>query len=113
MRQQYSWICCQRVFSGEMPAHILPKNAVERLVIALVVISMYCDHTPLYRQNTIFARKDIDLPVSSLSDMVGVAGATLSPLAELIHRELLTRDVIHADETGRPVLDTKKGSKSR
>lgn len=113
VRPQYSCPCCQKVFSGEMPAHILPKSAVEPSVIAQVVINKYCDHTPLYRQNNIFARADVDLPDSSLSDMVGVAGAALSPLAELLHRELLTRGVIHADETGMRILDTKKGGKSR
>ncbi|EGW8557380.1 IS66 family transposase [Salmonella enterica] len=113
VRPQYSCPCCQKVFSGEMPAHILPKSAVEPSVIAQVVINKYCDHAPLYRQNNIFARADVDLPDSSLSDMVGVAGAALSPLAELLHTQLLTRGVIHADETGMRILDTKKGGKSR
>ncbi|ELO0596784.1 IS66 family transposase, partial [Salmonella enterica] len=113
VRPQYSCPCCQKVFSGEMPAHILPKSAVEPSVIAQVVINKYCDHLPLYRQNNIFARADVGLPESSLSGMVGVAGAALSPLAELLHRELLTRGVIHADETGMRILDTKKGGKSR
>ncbi|ECF2367215.1 hypothetical protein E1890_21515 [Salmonella enterica subsp. enterica serovar Mountpleasant] len=45
-----------------MPAHILPKSAVEPSVIAQVVINKYCDHAPLYRQNNIFARADVDLP---------------------------------------------------
>lgn len=45
--------------------------------------------------------------------MVGVAGAALSPLAELLHTKLLTRGVIHADGTGLRILDTKKGGKSR
>lgn len=91
-----------------MPAHILPKSAVEPSVIAQVVINKYCDHAPLYRQNNIFARADVDLPESTLSDMVGAAGAALSPLAKLLHTKLLTRGVIHADETGLRILDTKK-----
>lgn len=51
VRPQYSCPCCQKVFSGEMPAHILPKSSVEPSVIAQVVINKYCDHAPLYRQN--------------------------------------------------------------
>ncbi|EEW6032025.1 hypothetical protein D7V62_24235 [Escherichia coli] len=65
IRPQYSCPCSQKVFSGEMPAHILPKSAVEPSVIAQVVINKYCDHAPLYRQNNIFARADIGLPGSS------------------------------------------------
>ncbi|HAD5970215.1 TPA_asm: IS66 family transposase, partial [Salmonella enterica subsp. enterica serovar Typhimurium] len=62
VRPQYNCPCCQKVFSGEMPAHILPKSAVEPSVIAQVVINKYTDHLPLYRQKHIFARSDIELP---------------------------------------------------
>ncbi len=77
VRPQYSCPCCQKVFSGEMSAHILPKSAVEPSVIAQVVISKYTDHLPLYRQQHIFARMGVELPVSTMADMVGVAGAAL------------------------------------
>lgn len=56
VRPQYSCPCCQKVFSGEMPAHILPKSAVEPSVIAQVIINKYGDHLPLYRQQQVFAR---------------------------------------------------------
>ncbi len=79
VRPQYSCPCCQKVFSGEMPAHILPKSAVEPSVIAQVIINKYGDHLPLYRQQQVFARSDVGLPVSSMADMVGAAGAALSP----------------------------------
>ncbi|ELP1056570.1 transposase, partial [Escherichia coli] len=44
--------------------------------------------------------------------MVGAAGAALSPLAALLHRELINRPVVHADETTLKILNTKKGGKS-
>lgn len=112
VRPQYSCPCCQKVFSGEMPAHILPKSAVEPSVIAQVIINKYGDHLPLYRQQQVFARSDVGLPVSSMADMVGAAGAALSPLAALLHRELINRPVVHADETTLKLLNTKKGGKS-
>lgn len=106
IRPQYSCPCCQKVFSGEMPAHILPKSAVEPSVIAQVIINKYGDHLPLYRQQQVFARSDVGLPVSSMADMVGAAGAALSPLAALLHRELINRPVVHADETTLKILNT-------
>ena len=112
IRPQYSCPCCEKVFSGKMPAHILPKSAVEPSVIAQVVISKYTDHLPLYRQQHIFSRMGVELPVSTMADMVGVAGAALAPLAKLLRHELLTRDVIHADETSLRLPDTRKGGKS-
>lgn len=48
----------------------------------------------------------------SMADMVGAAGAALSPLAALLHRELINRPVVHADETPLKLLNTKKGGKS-
>lgn len=112
IRPQYSCPCCEKVFSGKMPAHIFPKSAVEPSVIAQVVISKYTDHLPLYRQQHIFSRMGVELPVSTMADMVGVAGAALAPLAKLLRHELLTRNVIHADETSLRLLDTRKGGKS-
>lgn len=109
VRPQYGCTCCQRVVSGNMPAHIIPKSVAEPSLIAQVVISKYCDH----RQQPVLARSDIHLPVSTMADMVGRAGAALKPLAESLHRMLLTRDVLHADETPLQILDTKKGGKAR
>ncbi|MFI3014225.1 IS66 family transposase [Klebsiella aerogenes] len=113
VRPQYGCTCCQRVVSGDMPAHIIPKGVAEPSLIAQVVISKYCDHMPLYRQQPVLARSDIHLPISTMADMVGRAGAALTPLAESLRRMLLTRDVLHADETPLQILDTKKGGKAR
>ncbi|EKI9930408.1 IS66 family transposase, partial [Salmonella enterica] len=73
----------------------------------------YRDYQPLYRQQHIFARADVELPVSTMAGWVGAAGVALNPLAELLHRELLTRSVLHADETTMRILDTRKGGKTR
>lgn len=112
VRPQYSCACCQRVVSGEMPAHIIPKSMAEPSLIAQVVISKHCDHMPLYRQQSVLARSEVDLPVSTMADMVGHAGAALAPLADALHQMLLTCNVLHADETPLQILDTKKGGKS-
>ncbi|KLP38636.1 IS66 family transposase [Enterobacter ludwigii] len=112
IRPQYGCNCCQCVVSGDMPAHIIPKSVAEPSLIAQLVISKHTDHMPLYRQQPVLARADIHLLVSTMADMVGRAGAALAPLAEALHRMLLTRDVVHADETPLQLLDTRKGGKS-
>lgn len=113
IRPQYGCSDCQCVVSGNMPAHIIPKSVAEPSLIAQLVISKHCDHMPLYRQQSVLARSDINLPVSTMADMVGRAGTALAPLAEALHRMLLMRDVVHADETPLQLLDTRKGGKSR
>ncbi len=50
VRPQYGCTCCQRVVSGDMPAHIIPKGVAEPSFIAQLVISKHCDHMLLYRQ---------------------------------------------------------------
>lgn len=77
------------------------------------MVSKYRDYQPLYRQQHIFAREDVGLSVSTMVGWVGVAGVSLSPLVKLLHRELLTRSVLHADETIMRILDTHKGGKTR
>ncbi|SSF82370.1 transposase [Klebsiella pneumoniae] len=99
IRPQYGCNCCQCVISGDMPAHIIPKSVAEPSLIAQLVISKHTDHMPLYHQQSVLARSDIHLPVSTMADMVGRTGTALAPLAEALHRMLLTRSVVHADET--------------
>ncbi len=60
------------------------------------------DHLPLQRQQKIYAREGITLPVSTLADWFGQTAAALK-------RDLLTQPVLQADETPLQILDTQKG----
>ncbi|EKM4533523.1 transposase, partial [Escherichia coli] len=62
-------------------------------VIAQVIINKYGDHLPLYRQQQVFARSDVGLPVSSMAAMVGAAGRALHKaiVYALSHRVELSR----------------------
>lgn len=113
VRPQYGCTCCQQVVSGEMPAQIIPKGNAEASLAAQVVVSKYRDYLPLYRQRHIFARADVDLSVSTMAGWVGAVSVALAPLAEQLRRLMLTREVIHADETPIRILDTRKGGTSR
>lgn len=112
VRPQYGCTCCQRVVSGEMPAQIIPKGNAEASLVAQVVVSKYRDYLPLYRQQHIFARADVDLSVSTMAGWGGAVSVALTPLAEQLRRLMLTREVIHADETSMRILDTRKGGTS-
>ncbi len=50
-------------------------------LIARVLVSKYCDHTPLYRQAQIFARHGAQIERSTLAGWVGGACWWLEPLA--------------------------------
>lgn len=113
IRPQYSCDCCQSVVSAPMPASIIPKGMPEVSLVTQVVISKYRDYQPLYRQNHIFARSGVEIPVSTQAGWIGTAGVALEPLAALMRLELLKRTVLHADETPLLILDAKQGGKAR
>jgi hypothetical protein len=73
----------------------------------------YVDHVPLYRQQDIFGRADFPLPRSTLGEWNGVAGQRLEPLWEALKATLLTRAVLHADETPVPMLKPGLGHTHR
>ncbi len=61
--------------------------------------------SPLYRQEQELNRQGIPLSRQTMSNWILKAAETyLAPVYEQLHRELLTRDVLHADETTLQVL---------
>jgi hypothetical protein len=66
-------------------------------LLAQVLISKYCDHLPLYRQNQIHAREGLTLERSLLAGWVGKSAALMAPLVEAIGRHVLAGDHIHTD----------------
>ena len=67
----------------------------------------YADHLPLYRQEAIFERAGMSLSRSTLAQWVGACGVELQPLVDALKAALLSRTVLHADET--PVAMLKPG----
>jgi len=69
-------------------------------------VSKYCDHLPLARQSNIYAREQVDLHRSTLTDWVGRSTALLEPLADHIGKLVRAGPALFADDT--PVkLQTK------
>ncbi|SUA56179.1 Transposase and inactivated derivatives [Oligella ureolytica] len=67
---------------------------------------------PLYRQQGIFERAGVKLPISTLADWVGVCGVRLGPLVEALRETVLSCGVLHADETPIQVLRPDTGRKT-
>ena len=78
-----------------------------------MLIAKYLDHVPLYRQESIFERAGLALPRSTLAQWVGACGVRLQPLADALKAALLTRTVLHADETPVPMLKPGLGRTHR
>jgi transposase len=74
-------------------------------LLAHVLVAKYVDHSPLYRQSTIYARAGVELDRSTLADWVGHGAALLQALADGITRHAKAGTALHADDTAVPVLD--------
>jgi transposase len=103
------WVCaqCQTLTQAPVPAHIIDKGLPTTGLLAQVLVAKYADHLPLYRQEGIFARAGLALSRSTLAQWVGACGVQLQPLVDALKAELLSRPVLHADET--PVKMLKPG----
>ena len=95
------WTCsrCQTLVQAPVAPHIIDKGIPTTGLLAQVLIAKYADHLPLYRQEGIFERAGMAIARSTLAQWVGMCGVQLQPLVDALREELLTHDVLHADES--------------
>jgi transposase len=109
------WVCraCETLIQAPVAPHIIDKGIPTAGLLAQVLIGKYLDHQPLYRQEAIFGRAGLPLPRSTLAEWVGACGVRLAPIVEAMKAQLLTRPVLHADETPVPMLKPGLGRTHR
>ena len=106
VRPKYACKPCQEtVRIAPMPLLLLPKSAATPELIAHTIIAKYCDHLPLYRQESIWQRLEIDLPRSSLCGWVLKSAELCEPLIQSLRGEIVGHRYTQADETTVQVLD--------
>jgi transposase len=108
-RPKYACRTCKTVAQALAPERPIAGGLATPALLAQVLVSKYCDHTPLYRQSQIFARHGIDLPRSTLAGWVGGACWWLEALHERLARNVFASDLLFADDTPVPVLDPGRG----
>lgn len=104
VRPKLSCRSCETIVQAPMPSLPIERGRPGPGLIAHVLVSKYCDHTPLHRQSVIYAREGVELDRATLADWVGKAEFLLSPLAEVIGRHVRAGGALHADDTTVPVL---------
>jgi transposase len=83
----------------------LPPTLQERCIatpalLAQVVVSKYCDHLPLYRQEQILARRHgINLPRQTLARWVELVAQWLTPVYQQIKTGVMGGGYVQLDET--------------
>lgn len=87
------------------PKALIPKSVVSPSLMAYIMNQKYTNAMPLYRQEQEFKRYDIKLIRQDLSNWTLKGATLLKPLFEALKKELLTNELLHADETTLEVLN--------
>jgi transposase len=95
---------CDKIVQAEAPSRPIARGLAGPGLLAHVVVSKYCDHLPLYRQQEIYAREGVELERATLADWVGGTSQLLAPLVEALRRHVMSPSKLHADDTPVPVL---------
>lgn len=106
VRPKYACKPCQEnVKIASMPALLLPKSIATPELVAHIIISKYCDHIPLYRQEAIWQRMEVDMPRSSLCGWILKIAELCKPLVKLLQQRIVFYDYAQVDETTVQVLN--------
>ncbi len=100
---------CQTCEANVVIAERLPEPIEKGLpgpgLMAHIVVSKYADHLPLYRQEGIFKRFDVEFSRSTMCDWMAVAADLLAPIVKLMLSKILTSKVVQNDDTPVTVQD--------
>lgn len=108
-RPKYGCRACGTIHQASAPERPIARGLTSPGLLAHVLISKYCDHTPLYRQSQIFARHGVELGRSTLANWVGGATWWLEPLRARLAEHVFASGKLFADDTTIPVLDPGRG----
>ena len=99
---------CNRCDSGvsiaTMPTLFLPKSIASPSLVAHIIVNKYQDHLPLYRQEKIWQRAQVDIPRNTMCGWIVKAYEKCLPLKDLLIRDLLSSDYLQVDETTLQVM---------
>jgi transposase len=110
---RYIYACrqCERseirtpILTAPMPAPVVPGSLVSPSLMAYVMSQKYVDSLPLYRQEQQFQRLGVELSRQTMANWILAASQRwLAPMVDYMHKELLKRDILNADETTLQVL---------
>lgn len=111
VRYIYSCRNCEKtdittpIIPAPMPRPPIANSLASPSLLAHIMTRKYVDATPLYRQEQQFERDGIKLSRQTLANwMIKGAHTWLKPLYDEMQRELLSKQVLHADETVLEVL---------
>lgn len=104
IRPAFSCRVCESMVQMPMPSLPIERGRPSAGLLAHILVSKYCDHTPLYRQAGIYAREGVDLDRAVMANWVGKSVWIAAPLVEAIGDHVMAAAALHGDDTPVPVL---------
>ena len=87
---KYSCQQCKQGVHREKPAPTLIHGSyASNELLSHIAVSKYCNHTPLYRLEQIFAREGIFITRQVMADWMITLGTALNPLIGIMHEKIL------------------------
>jgi transposase len=106
----YSCRSCEKtnietpVITAKAPKALLSKSLVSAELLAYIMNQKFVNAMPLYRQEQDFKRLGVVLSRQNLSNWIIKGAALLDPILKRLKTDLVTSQVLHADETVLEVL---------
>ena len=112
VRYKYACKACENHLSiGPLPPMAIDKGVPGEGLLAHIITSKYCDHSPLNRLEGILRRHGVQINVSTMCDWVGKSAELLAPLVRRMNARILQSPKINTDDTPLPIKSkTRRGS---
>jgi transposase len=108
VRKKYACKGCEEtILSAKLPKQPIDKSIASPGLLAAVIESKFNRHTPLYRQEGMFAEAGVPITRGTLGNWMIRAANLLTPLVKLMEADIHAHDIAYADETPLQVLKEK------
>jgi transposase len=104
VRPKFSCRVCDTIVQAPATGLLARRLRHGPSLLAHVVVAKYANHLPLYRQSEMYVRSGIEIDRSSLTDDVGHVAKILSPLIDLLAKDVMSSPTLHGDDTPVKVL---------
>ncbi|MDY0199288.1 MAG: IS66 family transposase [Tenuifilaceae bacterium] len=102
------------IYTTPLPDYIIERCSADISLLAHIAVNKFYYHLPTHRQLEMFKNIGIDWPKSTLNSWVTRAIEMLSPIFEVLEKQVINSPYLNIDETTIPILlkgvnKTKKG----
>lgn len=106
-QQKYRCSCNANVVTAPGPQKLIPGGRYTVEFAAEVAVGKYADHLPLERQVRMMTREGLEVESQTLWDQVYALCQHVEPTYDALIERALSSPVLHADESGWPLLGKK------